>query len=466
MKIFKLLMAFYFLSLLSLNAQSDSVVLSFPEYISNITQYHPVAKKANLKLDFASAEWLSAKGNLDPVLTAGWNQKNFDDKLYYRQFQSKVKVPTSLGIDFVGGYENTEGTFLNPENKTDKYGLWNAGVEVNLLQGLLVNERRTALKQAQIFQSMAKNQQQMLLSELLYTASFAYLEWQKYHFYESVINENISIANTYFENTKTSYFNGEKTAIDTLEALIILQDAKGLLLANESALIKSRQRLENFLWFKDQPLELQETTVPQDFNEPIFTINSALLTSNLVNKNPSLMEKVNKQSYLEIEQKLKREKLKPKLKGKYNPLLATSENSLRPQLSLSDYKWGFDFSIPLFLRSERANIQKGKIKLEENQLDINDKQNELTNKVENTLLQQSILQNQLIVQEQNLERYNRLLDGENEKFRFGESSIFLLNKRQEKYINGQLKVISLRQKLQGVLLDYVYYTNAWLSFEE
>ena len=62
-----------------------------------------------------------------------------------------------------------------------------------------------------------------------------------------------------------------------------------------------------------------------------------------------------------------------------------------------------------------------------------------------------------------MEGYRLLLDGENEKFRFGESSVFLLNKRQEKYINGQLKLIELNIKLQVELLNYLYYSNGLIE---
>ncbi|MFT5169157.1 MAG: hypothetical protein ACI8P3_004405, partial [Saprospiraceae bacterium] len=60
---------------------------------------------------------------------------------------------------------------------------------------------------------------------------------------------------------------------------------------------------------------------------------------------------------------------------------------------------------------------------------------------------------------QNVENYKRLLDGENEKFRFGESSVFLLNKRQEKYINGQIKLIEIFIKSQIEILNFLYYSN-------
>ena len=441
------------------SAQADSTLFSYPEYINNILRFHPLAKKANLQLRLAEAERLLAKGNLDPVLSSGWNEKNFDDKRYYRQFKSKLQIPTRLGIDIAGAYENTSGVFLNPENTTDQFGLWSLGIEANVLQGLFVNERRTALQQAAVFQQMAENEQQIMLNELLYSASLAYLQWQKYYYFQAVIEENVSIANTYFQNTGQAFINGEKTAMDTLEAFIMYQDAINLLQSNRANLVKARQQLENYLWFNDLPVSLQSITKPTPFQLPIFQISQATSPASLVANHPLILEKRNKYTYYELEQRLKREKLKPKLKLKYNPLFATSDEDWAPSYSSSDYKWGFDFTYPLLLRSERANIQKGAIKLQEISLDIQQKQNELLNKIEGSWQQQAIYQEQLNLQQQTVAGYKRLLDGENEKFLLGESSVFLLNKRQEKYINGRLKLIDLHIKLQLELLNYLYYIN-------
>ena len=444
------------------NGQSDSIVLTYQEYLENLVNYHPIAKKANLRIKSGEAELLAAKGNLDPVLSSNWDQKNFDDKLYYRLYQAKLKFPTILGIDVVGGYENSEGVFLNPENTTDAFGLWNVGVEVNILQGLIVNERKIALDQAKVFQALAKNEQQIILNELVYNASSAYFLWQEYHYSQEVLSENISIANTYFENTKQSFYNGEKTAMDTLEAFVLYQDAITLFQKNELTLIKSRQNVENYLWYDDAPITLQEITKPENYKNPFFQ-NDAVFENSILTNHPIILAAINELSYLEIEQKLKREKLKPKLKIKYNPLLATSENSIAPNYSIADYKWGFDFSMPLPLRSERADIQRGEIKLREKELDIQYKRNELLNKIESSLQQQALLQEQLILLNQNVENYKLLLEGENEKFRLGESSVFLLNKRQEKYIDGQLKLIEIYIKQQIEMLNYLYYSNQLIN---
>lgn len=444
------------------NAQSDSTIFTYRAYLLNLLKYHPIAKQADLKVKLGEAELLAAKGNFDPVLNSDWKEKNFDDKLYYKQFRNRLQIPTNLGVNIVGGYENTEGVFLNPENKTDQYGLWNIGIEVNVLQGLLTDERRTALRQAKIFQNIVASQRQIMLNELLFKASKAYLNWQRYHAIEQVINENIKIANTYFRNTKQAYINGEKTAMDTLEAAIILQDRIVLQQKNSLVLVKARQNIENYLWFNHLPLALKAATRPES-TEQLFEGTSPSNINTLMQNHPQIVEKLNKQAFYEVAQRWKREKLKPKLKLKYNPLLATTNEGTTPTYSFSDFTWGFDFSMPLFLRKERAALQQGQLKLEAIRLDIQNKQNELQNKIEGSLQQQALLQQQRSLLQNNVNGYKKLLDAENEKFLYGESSVFLLNKRQEKYINGQLKLIELRVKLQTEVLNYLYYTNGLIG---
>lgn len=115
--------------------------------------------------------------------------------------------------------------------------------------------------------------------------------------------------------------------------------------------------------------------------------------------------------------------------------------------------------MPLLLRSEKADIVRGEIKIQETELDIQNKTNELQNKIENSWHQQKLLQEQIALLNLNVENYRRLLDGEQEKYNFGESSVFLLNKRQEKYIDGRLKLIEIHIKQQIELLNFLYYSN-------
>jgi len=206
------------------------------------------------------------------------------------------------------------------------------------------------------------------------------------------------------------------------------------------------------------PQKVQPLTKPENYRREIFTVSDVRNIQELTTTNPLILEKLNKQSLYELDLRLKKEKLKPKLKAKINPLLATT-NNLIPRYNASDYKLGFEFSMPLFLRSERAAVKMGEIKIQDGALDIQNKQNEILNKIESNLLQQAILRDQVELVTQNVAGYKDLLDAENIKFQFGESSVFLLNKRQEKYINGRIKLIELNLKLNSVLLKYLYYIN-------
>lgn len=443
-------------------AQPDQQIFTYESYIDNILRYHPIAEKADLKTRLAEAESLSAKGGLDPKLSFDWRQKDFDDKLYYQVYEAGIKVPTALGVDLKAGYENTKGEFLNPENKTSSFGLWHFGVEVNALQGLIVNERRTALQQAAVFQDLAANERNIVLNELIYNGTLAYLNWQQYEYFDEILTENLSLAATYLQNVKTSFQGGEKTAVDTLEAFILYQDAVVAKQKNQLSLIKSRQNLENFIWYDGQPAGLRENIKPEDYKSEILKAEASLDEVSIAT-HPAISATINKLSILEIEQRLKREKMKPKLKLKYNPLLATSDNSVAPTYSINDYKIGVNFSTPLLFMNERANVQKGKIKIEDTKLDLEIKRNELQNKIESSWLRQRDLIQQITLMADNVENYKLLLEAEREKFRYGESSVFLLNKRQEKYIGGQLKLIKIYGQRQLELLNFLYYSNQLLD---
>ena len=126
---------------------------------------------------------------------------------------------------------------------------------------------------------------------------------------------------------------------------------------------------------------------------------------------------------------------------------------------MNDYKWGFNFSMPLLLRQARAEVQLGEIKIRETGLKILAKQNELNNKIQASIDLIEVLREQVVITSDNTEGYRRLLAGERELFQFGESSVFLLNKRQEKYIEAQLKLIELKAKIRDQILQYRYLAN-------
>ncbi len=447
---------------MGLKAQTDTTQLSYQEYLDNVLRFHPLSQKSDLLPRRAAARLLGARGLIDPYMEGSWDEKNFDEKLYYRQFRGRLVFPTRMGVNIIGGYENTDGIFLNPEDKTDDLGLWSLGLEVDLIQGLINNERRIALERADVFRQLTENEQQLVLNELIFEASTAYFNWQLYYEYQLIYLQNIAISEDYLEATRSSYENGEKTAMDTLEAFTLRQEAITLLQKNEYDLIKARQNVENYLWFDDVPVLLQPATVPDRSDDPNFNLAEGIDSLDLAN-HPAILQYANKIKTAELDQVLKREKLKPKLKAKYNALLATREDIV-PTFESSNYKWGLSLEVPIRQRSDRASIQEGVIKISELSLDMSNKENTLRNKIESRWIQQEVLSDQVDLLNQYVNNARLLLEGEGEKFQFGESSVFLVNKRQEKYVQAQLKVVETVTKMKMTQLEYLFFSNDLLDF--
>lgn len=439
----------------SANLYSQNDTLYFEEYIRNVIRYHPDSEQAELNLQISDAKWKSANGQFDPMLKAEYDDKYFESKQYFQILRSSIELPSYLGLTFNAGYDNTRGIFLNPENNMPNDGLGYLGVEANLLQGLLIDERRTAVNQAEIFEEMASNRRQIEINDLIIEASVAYFQWQAAHEYQIIIEESVVLAQQYFENNLQSYLFGDKPAVDTLESFLVLQDQLVMLQANTIDLVKARNNLNNFTWENEKNITLNNEISP--IRKEIINI---VISNDSVTYigNPLLEEKRNKLDMLLAENDLKSDKLKPRLNVKYNALTSELNNNI-PTFNMNNYKWGLSFTMPLLFRSERGDLEINELKIKETELDLVNKENSLKNKQKSNIETLDLLNNQLQIVEENVNRYKQLLEFEREKFDIGESSVFLINKRQEKYIFSKLKVIDLTVKYNIEVLYNLLLSN-------
>ena len=82
-----------------------------------------------------------------------WLAKEFKNTEYYNLLNGSIKFPTSLPFDPKIGFEQNKGAYLNPEHyiaNDFSYQQFYAGVSLPLGQGLITDDRRIALRQAQL----------------------------------------------------------------------------------------------------------------------------------------------------------------------------------------------------------------------------------------------------------------------------------------------------------------------------
>jgi outer membrane protein TolC len=439
-----------FLCLFSIfaTAQTNLQELTYNEFLGYVKKFHPLVKTANLELNKAQANLIMARGGFDPKIEVDFDKKQFKNKEYYSILNSSFKIPTWYGIEIKAGFDNTSGVYLNPENTLPNQGLTTLGVSVPLGQGLFINQRMSDLRKAKIQIQLSQSERKLQAIAVLYDASFAYFNWKR-AFEEVQLYQNyVANAQTRFKGIKSLIKQGDKPAIDSTEARIIVKNRLLSLEDSQLKLAKSKLELSNFLWLENNlPLELAETMIPEDNLEA--TIQETLKTNDLLNSDfsivnhPKINALQNKIEILQVDQKLKTNMLLPKIDLGYSYI---SEPSYINNYNFKDYKVGLNFYFPLFLRKERGSLKIAKFKVQETELQLNLEKVQLTNKINaqkteiESLLKQKKILNDLVKDNKTM------LTSEERLFSFGESSIFLINSRENNLVSAQLSQIALENR--------------------
>lgn len=434
------------------NAQLDSLsnVLRFDEYLGYVKRFHPIVKQAELVIDESQAKLMKSRGAFDPKIEVDYDRKKFKNTEYYDKLNATFKVPTWFGIELKGNFEENTGDFLNPESFVPTDGLYSAGVSFSAAQGLLINDRMAQLKQAKLYREQAKADRDIYVNNILYEASIVYFKWLQAYNENELFKNFLVNAQVRFQGIKRGAEAGQFAPIDSIEARIAINDRRLSLEQTKVKLIKAKLELSTFLWLDNNiPVELQEDIIPDVNSEPIvddtFNVSTLLLKDSLqLDLHPKLLSLDFKLQNLKVEQRLKANNLLPRIDLQYNFLTETGDQI--NSFNSANYKAGLNFSLPLFLRKERGDLSIAKLKVQDTEFEIDATRVNLLNKID--ALRQELesynLQNELT--SQMVSDYSAMLRAEERKFQVGESSLFLVNSRESKLIDGQLKAIELQNK--------------------
>lgn len=428
----------------------DSLKLSHQEFLNVVKTYHPLAFKYQLQNQIANAEITRARGNFDPVIAGKLGEKNIDGTKYYEQKNIELGIPTWYGIDITGSYNYLDGQKLNSSETPG--GLYQFGITVPLAKNLLYDKRRAMLDQARFGLRMTEAEQIVLTNELLLDAENTFWEWVKNYEIYKLQKSAVNINKERLELTRKTYEYGERPAIDTVEVLSQLQNFE--LQERDAYLkfVKSTQDLQMFLWQDNQELfEISQLIFPSsNLDEHSGYSDYEFLVQNVSDKqlenHASLEYYFQKQNILESERRLKWQSFLPKLDFTYN--FFNKENYQPNYLPLFDnnFQYGLKLEIPIFLRQARADYEIAKLKISQNQQDFQYKTREVSTKIESYKNEVSNYFTQIDIMSRNLNNYQRLLNAEETRFSNGESSLFLINSRENKLLEAKEKNLELKTK--------------------
>ncbi|WP_026629141.1 TolC family protein [Dyadobacter alkalitolerans] len=430
-----------------------------------VMQNNPVVKQAGLLSAAARARVIQALGSFDPNLKASFDQKQFGGKNYYNHWTSELKVPLWLaGADLKIGFDRNVGSYTNPETTTPLTGLGGVGISVPIGQGLLIDARRNTLRQSRVMVEYAEAERVNEINKVWFQAVKDYWNWFYAHQQYQLIRRGVELATTRYTATRNQALLGEKPAIDSVEAFITVQERSIQLAKIEIEIQNSRLVLSNHIWDeKGNPLELPEDAVPVNADSAVAIVSASHL-DDLLNRaednHPKLQMLRNKGVQLAIERNYLREMLKPKLNVSGSLLTTRRDfNSYVPDyydVGWNNYKVGFDFSFPLFLRSARGKLNEIRVKQMDLNLDVQNEARTIQTNIRSSFNNLKAYQTQLSIQTQSIVNQKFLVRGELQKFDLGESTLFLINSRESKLIDMMIKQAELVTKYQQALADLYY----------
>jgi len=444
-KLFSFLLLFCFSTLQSQNFNQEE--LTFIEFLGYVKKYHPLVKQANLEVTNAQAKLMMARGGFDPKLEVDYNKKEFKGTEYYSLLNSSFKIPTWYGVEIKAGFDDTNGEYYNPQNKTPEAGLTSLGINVALGQGMFINQRMADVREGKLQVKLSDAQRKLRAIEILYQASEAYFEWRKSYNEAELYKNYLGFASTRFEGVRKLIKAGDAPAIDSVEAKITVRNRELNVENGNLKLAKAKLKLANFLWIEDVPVELGDIVKPeqnlsQTIEETLRT-DAMMVDMESLDAHPKIQSLETKMDILEVNRQLKANALLPKINVGYNYI---SEPNYWNNFNADDYKFNIDFSFPIFLRKERGSLKMAKLKIQDMQYDIGQQRLELKNKIKAQQTEIASLRKQKVVIDNLVKDYMTMLNSEEKLFSFGESSIFLINSRENNLVSAKLSQISLENQ--------------------
>ncbi len=429
---------------------STRYVLTKEAFVNIVNKYHPVARQAGLQVNRSKANLLQSRGAFDPELSTKIDRKSFAGDLYYSYFKPELVIPTWYGVELKAGLEEVLGDKAQPEMTLGQTSYLGFKIPANQL---FFDKRRAALRQAQTIVQQTEAERILAVNNLLYDALAAYWNWTEKYLSYKIISNAVAVSAQRARFVKIEFEQGQRPAIDTVEALTQLQtfyfQENLMLLAYQNAGLE----LSSFLWLdNDVPVSWSDMILPDttEFEKTATVIPDLAPIISAGYDHPKLRSIRYKIDVLEIEKKLKAQYLMPKFDLSAN--LLSKGYKLPQEINVpvfeNNHKVGFSFNMPLFLRDARGAYSAAKFKIQETNLELANMKLQIENKIKSYYNELRAVQQQLGIMNSANTNFIKLYQGEKLRFENGESSLFLLNARQSKVLESSQKLVELKTKWQ------------------
>lgn len=432
----------------SITTHEKDKYLTLEDVLKLVEMNHPKLEGAERQKEIASAKRLQKQGAFDPFL------KSSNDYIRYNTPSDRgnasdatdndisLNILSRSGVKLGAGARYNRGQVKFPLSPTGNGGEYYLDIKAPLLRGLRVNKKSIEEKQAFIGEPLADANFFKERMSLLLSAAGSYWDWV-------AAKKKVDVAISLLELAKkrAQIVEGRYKAGDLPEIVSI--EANGEVLKRQENLVKLNRSYQNavynislFLWGDDKnPKELPESSqVPSVVGEPrkYNEENVEAGVQSAIDNRPELKALNLRKEITELNLTLAKNELLPQIDFIGNPGFDSGKESIGLTL-----KAGVEVNAPFRRRTAKGKVKAAELKLEKLSLDQKLALQQILIEVKDIVSEINAAYERYKIAEQEMILAKKLEEGEREKFRLGDSTLFLVNQRERSSAEAQVKLIEL-----------------------
>lgn len=420
--------------------------LSLMKVLESIDHHYPQVKIARLEVAKASGAFVNAKGQFDPALElstrsqpAGGYINNYGD--------TQLTIPTLYnGVKLFAGYRNGEGNWpIYYQNYlTNSGGEYRAGLSLPLLRDRLIDKERTGLLSSAQLMLMKEQDAEAVKIKIYQEAIKAYWQWVEAGFQLNTFKQLLHLAQKRQQAIEQQATQGDLPRLAISENLQQIVQREQLL--NQGQMIFEQAGVNLSLYFrgpKGNPL------IPKKQSLPGLTNASDTIagTRELLREHPGIKKLTHFANMMKLKRNQARNELLPQLDATAYTFKQNGTGGyplLIPQAAMV----GVSFKFPLLQRQAKGNLIQAESELRQVRVEKRFLYEQLNNEFSNMLIGISRSRRQVSLLKKELSLAQKVQQGETKKFSQGDSTLFLVNQREQMTTQVQLNTLHAQVQLE------------------
>jgi len=420
--------------------------LTLDVYLHAVEMNFPGLASAHDQQRIASANRLEKQGVFDPLFTdeSGYtrmqNTSRIGEAKYVLFNYPKLEIPFQSGIRAFAQYRYNPNSAMSPYIETGEGGEYSTGIFVPLLRGLFYNEQTFALKEAKLGEQLALQTFTLTRLDTLLRAGGTYWNWVGTNQKTQVSKQILDLANLVVNISKQQEGNGDLARIYVTEAEEDVERRDADLSQAQRDFQRNSFRLSAVLFDSGGiPLPLpsevnvpDEMPRPQPYSDPETEHNVLIALA----KRPELKALDVQKKVAKMQLQLAKNQLLPVMNGVFTEGYDTGLNGIH-----NTYRGQVTISQPLYMRTARGKVQAARLRIDKLDRDREAEAQRIRNEVYDAISAINLAYKRFLALERQVGKAEQVYQGERERFKVGDSTVFLIAERERQLIEARIRMI-------------------------